>query len=81
MSASDVPHEDHAQPWRLVVQHPQLVLIWANVAGATGCFGLALLWLIYGQWYAYMQAWLAILAVGGFLSLVAFVGSYLERRP
>lgn len=71
---------DHAKPWRLVVEHPRRVLLWANVVAATACFAIAALWVLYGQWYSFLQWELAVVAVGGFLALVAEVGFFLERR-
>lgn len=66
--------------WRITTLRPLVLLIYANAAAATGCFGLALLWILYGQWYTLLQWVLAVLVVGALLSLVAFVGAFLERR-
>ena len=67
-------------PWHLVIEHPLRVLLWTCALAATGCFGLALIWVLTGAWYALLHWELAVLAVGGFLALVAFVGEHLERH-
>lgn len=66
--------------WRMVVMSPSRLLIWLNTAAATACFALILYWAAFG-WLGQALAWaIQVAAVGGFLSLVAFVGSWLERR-
>ena len=66
--------------WRLLVLHPRRVLLYANLVAATGCFALVAYWVLFGYLGAALGWIIQLLAVGGFLSLVVFVGSYLERR-
>ncbi|MCR4338337.1 MAG: hypothetical protein NUW01_00460 [Gemmatimonadaceae bacterium] len=71
--------QEQADGWRLVVLHPRRVLVWLAVGAATALYGLSFYWAVYylssAFWYIAGAA-----TVAGFLSLVAFVGSWLERH-
>lgn len=65
--------------WRIEYLEPRRLLVYANIAAATACFGQGLLWILAGYFAPYFSYIAGILALGGALSLVAFVGSWLER--
>lgn len=71
--------QEHADGWRLIVLHPRRLLVWLAVATATALYVLSFYWSVYfltsSFWYI-----AAAMALAGFLSLVAFVGSWLERH-
>lgn len=56
------------------------VLLYACGAAAVGCFGLVLYWTAFGYLGVGLSWIIYILPIGGFLSLVVFIGSWLERR-
>lgn len=66
--------------WRLLVLRPIVLLVWLNVGAATACYGLALYWFLTGWWYSLLQWQLLLMAMGGFLSAVAFVGQWLNHK-
>lgn len=66
--------------WRLLVLHPQRALLWIVLIAATGCFGQAALWILQGYFVVSFNYIVWLLGLGGFLSLVASIGFYLERR-
>ena len=62
-----------------MVMNPARVLLYLNLVAATACFGLIAYWSLIGYFNTALAWIVQVAALGGLLSLVFFIGSWLER--
>lgn len=80
MAMTGTETREHRDGWRVEYLEPRKLLLYATIAAATACYGQGAIWVIQGFFAPYFAYVAGVLALGGILSLIAFVGHWLEGR-